>query len=124
MGGHRGARSRVLAVLEQEEWKDYGDFTDSSRQTFKRKIESDLEYKKWTEEDIEKIVSIERQFTIGGGSGNPVVLERRRSVIAESREREEEVSSSSNDESKKETNYDSKSPTAKDYVRKQLQTKS
>jgi len=118
--GHRGARSRVLAVLEEEEWKDYGDFTDASRQTFKRKIESDLEYKKWAEEDVEKIVSIERQFTIGGGSGNPVVLERRRSVINESREREEEEEQSK----KKQNQNDESSPTAKDYVRKQLHTKS
>mmetsp|Transcript_5414 Transcript_5414/g.7826 ORF Transcript_5414/g.7826 Transcript_5414/m.7826 type:complete len:403 (+) Transcript_5414:38-1246(+) len=98
--GHRGARSRVLAVLEQEEWKDYGSFTDGSRQTFKRKIESELEHKKWTEANVEKIVSIERQFTVGGGSGNPIVLERRQSVIAESRERENSI------------------PTATDYVRR------
>mmetsp|Transcript_20112 Transcript_20112/g.30243 ORF Transcript_20112/g.30243 Transcript_20112/m.30243 type:complete len:405 (+) Transcript_20112:59-1273(+) len=98
--GHRGARSRVLAVLEQEDWKDYGSFTDGSRQTFKREIESDLEQKKWTEENVEKIVSIERQFTVGGGSGNPIVQERRQSVIAESREREKSI------------------PTATDYVRR------
>mmetsp|Transcript_21851 Transcript_21851/g.24924 ORF Transcript_21851/g.24924 Transcript_21851/m.24924 type:complete len:433 (+) Transcript_21851:147-1445(+) len=129
--GHRGARSRVLAVLEQEEWKDYGEFTDSSRQTFKRKIEADLEYRKWTEEDLEKIVSIERQFTIGGGSGNPVVLERRRSVIAESREREDQEQQqplvSSKEKKKEERNINDNSessPTAKDYVQKQLETKS
>ncbi|KAL3811299.1 hypothetical protein ACHAXA_007161 [Cyclostephanos tholiformis] len=31
--GHRGARSRVMAVLEKREGEDYGNFTDASRQT-------------------------------------------------------------------------------------------
>jgi len=31
--GHRGARSRVMAVLEKKEGEDYGVFTDASRQT-------------------------------------------------------------------------------------------
>ena len=31
--GHRGARSRVMAVLEKRVGEDYGGFTDASRQT-------------------------------------------------------------------------------------------
>eukprot|EP00957_Ditylum_brightwellii_P114849 8757585-Ditylum_brightwellii.AAC.1 len=39
--GHRGARSRVLAVLEKKEGEDYGRFTDASRQTLKVDASSD-----------------------------------------------------------------------------------
>lgn len=84
--GHRGARSRVLAVLEKQEGDENGEFTDGSRQTFKRKVEDEEEEIKWTEEDLMRLVTVERKFTIGGGSRNPVVLKRRRTVIAESRE--------------------------------------
>lgn len=45
--GHRGARSRVLAVLEFVEGGDYGGFTDASRQTLKEEstIQSGADYK-------------------------------------------------------------------------------
>lgn len=90
--GHRGARSRVLAVLEMKEGDDYGKFTDASRQTLVDSVKpqvDDVEEKKWEygEEDDSALreVSIERRFTIGGGSKNPVVLARRKTVVEESR---------------------------------------
>lgn len=89
--GHRGARSRVMAVLEKEEGADYGEFTDASRQTFKKsqvaeaKKNQQEEEQKWSEADARRIVSIERRYTIGGGSRNPVVLARRKTVVEESR---------------------------------------
>jgi TPR repeat protein len=97
--GHRGARSRVLAVLEKQNGtaaaQDSGKFTDGSRQSFRRRRSSIKELKeedtKWTEEDLQRLVTIERTFTIGGGSRNPVVLEKRKTVVAESREEEEQA---------------------------------
>lgn len=90
--GHRGARSRVLAVLEKEDGADYGRFTDASRQTLvedvKIKVEDVEEGSRWSDDEGDKrplTVSIERRFTIGGGSRNPVVLARRKTVVAESR---------------------------------------
>ena len=92
--GHRGARSRVLAVLEKEDGADYGRFTDASRQTLvehvKVQVEDVEEESKWKDGNEEGgkrplTVSIERRFTIGGGSRNPVVLARRKTVVAESR---------------------------------------
>lgn len=83
--GHRGARSRVLAVLENDIGSHHGRFTDKSRQTLVEDVE---EGSKWSIEegqDGPTEVSIERRFTIGGGSGNPVVLARRKTVVAESR---------------------------------------
>lgn len=90
--GHRGARSRVLAVLEKGHGDNHGKFTDGSRQTFRRrqsmKDQKDEE-QKWTEEQLQRLVTLERQFTIGGGTRNPVVLAKRRTIVAESREEEE-----------------------------------
>jgi len=118
--GHRGARSRVLAVLEKKEGEDYGRFTDASRQTLKvdassdgdkssKKVDAadvvvvtttenkerkqqqridltDFDPIEDEEEDvIVKLIPIERRYTIGGGSRNPVVLARRRTIIEESR---------------------------------------
>eukprot|EP00544_Gedaniella_sp_CCMP2646_P013092 CAMPEP_0202500054 /NCGR_PEP_ID=MMETSP1361-20130828/31799_1 /ASSEMBLY_ACC=CAM_ASM_000849 /TAXON_ID=210615 /ORGANISM="Staurosira complex sp., Strain CCMP2646" /LENGTH=206 /DNA_ID=CAMNT_0049132401 /DNA_START=473 /DNA_END=1093 /DNA_ORIENTATION=+ len=87
--GHRGARSRVLAVLEDNgDGVPYGRFTDKSRQTLVDNVQDVQEEAKWRtleEEDGPKEVSIERRFTIGGGSGNPVVLAKRKTVVAESR---------------------------------------
>lgn len=91
--GHRGARSRVMAVLEKQEGEDYGKFTDSSRQSLVADVNENKEQEqvKWTGDDDDgddsstKAVSIERRFTIGGGSRNPVVLARRKSVVEESR---------------------------------------
>lgn len=92
--GHRGARSRVLAVLEQADYgndNNTGTFTDASRQSFRRRA-SDIvdEDKKWTEVDTKRLVTLEKTFTIGGGSRNPVVLARRKTVVSESREEPEE----------------------------------
>jgi len=96
--GHRGARSRVMAVLERQEDTDYGAFTDASRQTFlqdvatKEEEDGEQDIHKWAGDDDEptdgspkRPVSIERRFTIGGGSGNPVVLARRKTLVDESR---------------------------------------
>lgn len=94
--GHRGARSRVLAVLEKEDGRDYGNFTDSSRQTLKETVPQAEEVGKVhslsgesrdeEEGGFHQRVSIERRYTIGGGSRNPVVLARRKTIVQESRE--------------------------------------
>lgn len=89
--GHRGARSRVLAVLELKDGEDYGIFTDSSRQTLADTVSPvvDDEEMKWNHGEENglalKEASIERRLTIGGGSRNPVILARRKTVVAESR---------------------------------------
>jgi hypothetical protein len=91
--GHRGARSRVLAVLTMDENKSYGKFTDSSRQTLVRTItgKQAARFQHGTKRDtLEKQysvrpVSLERRFTIGGGATNPQILNRRKSIVDESR---------------------------------------
>lgn len=89
--GHRGARSRVLAVLENTADVS-GVFTDGSRQSFQRRATDVVpEEKKWTEEDLKRLVTLEKQYTIGGGTRNPVILERRKSVVSESREEPHEA---------------------------------
>ena len=89
--GHRGARSRVLAVLENTA-DESGVFTDGSRQSFQRRAADVVpEEKKWTEEDLKRLVTLEKQYTIGGGTRNPVILERRKSVVLESREQPNEA---------------------------------
>ena len=89
--GHRGARSRVLAVLENTS-DESGVFTDGSRQSFQRRATDVVpEEKKWTEEDLRRLVTLEKQYTIGGGTGNVVILERRKSVVLESREQSDEA---------------------------------
>lgn len=90
--GHRGARSRVLAVLEIEKGKSYGKFTDASRQTL---VDSENERKNsfgtGKERDgvehqySDRPATLERRFTIGGGARNPAVLLRRKSIVDESR---------------------------------------
>jgi FOG: TPR repeat, SEL1 subfamily len=91
--GHRGARSRVLAVLTMDDSKDYGKFTDSSRQSLARTVsgkrEARFEHGK-KRDTLEKQysgrpVSLERRFTIGGGASNPQILNRRKSIVDESR---------------------------------------
>jgi TPR repeat protein len=84
--GHRGARSRVLAVLGKDDGEDYGEFTDSSRQTLKetehcgtRRDGIEMQYS-------ERPVLLERRYTIGGGSKNPVILARRLTIVEESRQ--------------------------------------
>lgn len=102
--GHRGARSRVLALLEMQEGDDYGKFTDASRQTLVDAVKegdksssvdlmiSSTEPKSPEERDqIEgrfqnKQATFERRYTIGGGARNPVVLARRKTIIKESRD--------------------------------------
>jgi TPR repeat protein len=89
--GHRGARSRVLAVLEKKEGDSHGRFTDASRQTLVELInEEQEEDTKWTAEDLKKVPTLERRFTIGGGARNPAVLQRRNTVVAKSRSKNEE----------------------------------
>mmetsp|Transcript_26104 Transcript_26104/g.48655 ORF Transcript_26104/g.48655 Transcript_26104/m.48655 type:complete len:400 (-) Transcript_26104:176-1375(-) len=91
--GHRGARSRVLAVLDKDDDEDYGRFTDASRQTLKEnvyqveeKVANSGEARDEKEGGFDHQVSIERRYTIGGGSRNPVVLARRKTIVQESRE--------------------------------------
>jgi hypothetical protein len=48
-------------------------------------VQEEAKWRTLEEEDGPKEVSIERRFTIGGGSGNPVVLAKRKTVVAESR---------------------------------------
>ena len=63
--GHRGARSRVMAVLEKREGQDYDGFTDASRQTLAA-----------------------RRPTTGGAGDRPPPgeLTRRRTIVGRSRE--------------------------------------
>lgn len=89
--GHRGARSRVMAVLEKQEGEDNGRFTDSSRQTIKEFInEQKEEESRWTADDLKNIPLLERRFTKGGGTDNPVILKRRKTVAERSRPKMEE----------------------------------
>jgi len=94
--GHRGARSRVLAVLEKKEGDNYGEFTDSSRQSLKETDDdnddegtSEVKMRAILEPQYSKQnVLLERRFTIGGGARNPAVLARRRTIVQESRAEE------------------------------------
>jgi len=83
--GHRGARSRVLAVLENDTGTQYGRFTDKSRQTLVEDVEEEAKWSSLDDTKGPREVSVERRFTIGGGSGNPVVLAKRKTIVAESR---------------------------------------
>lgn len=88
--GHRGAQDRVLMILNV----DYGDYSAESDAAKQRQLEETI---KWIDHDVDiasfdptleplhKAVSIERRFTIGGGSRNPVIVARRKSIVAESR---------------------------------------
>lgn len=102
--GHRGARSRVLAVLENTA-DESGVFTDGSRQSFQRLAEDVVpEEKKWTEEDLKRLVTLEKQYTIGGGTRNPVILERRKSVVLESRDQTDTAEDRPVEDSRNEAN--------------------
>ena len=82
--GHRGARSRVIAVLEKKEGEDYGGFTDSSRQTFVEHIlfSSDKEgHIKKRRTTLRKKIGGD----IGGGPRNPTELQRRQTIVDKSR---------------------------------------
>lgn len=103
--GHRGARSRVLAVLEHEEDADYGDFTDASRQTLRRTTDAppttdlddddgphidddvpedddeDDERRHWEDARVSVILN-ERKYTMGGVPSVKSMIRRRTTVDA------------------------------------------
>jgi hypothetical protein len=76
--GHREAQRRVFAVLESNPSPDE-----------QKNEEDEEELGKWDlgvrNGKSNRTVSIERRFTIGGGSRNPAVLARRKTVVDESR---------------------------------------
>ena len=78
--GHRGARSRVMAVLEKKEGDDYGNFTDASRQTMVDTIASN---------NSDKLLMIQRKQTLlrkeGGASRDPTEMARRKTNVGNSR---------------------------------------
>ena len=80
--GHRGARSRVMAVLEKKEGEDYGVFTDASRQTLVEHIAPPA---------ANKVVGqlVQRRTTllrdVSGGSRDPTELARRQTIVGNSR---------------------------------------
>jgi len=79
--GHYKARQRVLAILK-EDWEDLE--LGNSQHTSEE--EETLKWSGNTDEDLAKQILIERRYTIGGGSGNPEVLQRRKTKVSESRE--------------------------------------
>jgi Sel1 repeat len=84
--GHRGAQDRVLMILNE----DYGNY-DATEAAKQRQHEETVKWRNYDEEnDLNddthlKTVNIERRYTIGGGSRNPIVVARRKSIVAESR---------------------------------------
>mmetsp|Transcript_8862 Transcript_8862/g.15040 ORF Transcript_8862/g.15040 Transcript_8862/m.15040 type:complete len:384 (+) Transcript_8862:90-1241(+) len=82
--GHRGARSRVMAVLEKKDGEDYGDFTDASRQTF---VEHTLFSADKDGHIIQRTATLRKRIggDIGGGPSNPTELHRRRTIVGKSR---------------------------------------
>jgi len=82
--GHRGARSRVMAVLEKKEGEDYGDFTDASRQTFIHRtlVSADKDGR-----IIQRKTTLRKKIggEIGGGPRNPTELQRRQTIVGKSR---------------------------------------
>jgi len=82
--GHRGARSRVMAVLEKKDGEDYGDFTDASRQTF---VQHTLFSADKDGHIIQRTATIRKKIggDIGGGPSNPTELHRRRTIVGKSR---------------------------------------
>eukprot|EP00984_Skeletonema_dohrnii_P017638 scaffold8080_cov144-Skeletonema_dohrnii-CCMP3373.AAC.2 len=82
--GHRGARSRVMAVLEKKDGEDYGDFTDASRQTF---VEHTLFSADKDGHVIQRTATFRKKIggDIGGGPSNPTELHRRRTIVGKSR---------------------------------------
>jgi len=75
--GHKKARRRVLAVLQQ----DHGDLEDSS--TKEARLEETL---KWASlKTLEDVGKLERRHTIGSGKLNPVIIAKRKSKVKESR---------------------------------------
>jgi len=82
--GHRGARSRVMAVLEKKDGEDYGDFTDASRQTF---VQHTLFSADKDGHIIQRTATIRNKIggDIGGGPSNPTELHRRQTIVGKSR---------------------------------------
>ena len=78
--GHRGARSRVMAVLEKKEGEDYGGFTDASRQTL---VEHTVLSADKEGHILRRKTTLRRE--IGGGSRNPTELARRQTIVSKSR---------------------------------------
>lgn len=79
--GHLGAQDRVLMILN----KDYGSY-DKTEAAKLRQQQETLKWMNYDDQDSHaKAVNIERRFTIGGGSRNPVVVARRKSIVEESR---------------------------------------
>ncbi|KAL9185314.1 hypothetical protein ACHAXT_003091 [Thalassiosira profunda] len=74
--GHRGARSRVMAVLEKKEGADYGGFTDASRQTMLGHIAQ-------TGQVVRRRTTLRNET--GGGLRNPSELARRQTIVGKSR---------------------------------------
>jgi hypothetical protein len=75
--GHQLARQRVIFVLQQE----YADLDAGE-------VAQPKEAWKWVNDehtDKVRVVNIERRYTIGGGSRNPVVLANRKTKVMESR---------------------------------------
>lgn len=79
--GHRGARSRVMAVLQFKEGADYGGFTDSSRQTL---IEHTALSASKEGQPLKRTTTLRK--TVVSGNRDPVELARRKTVIGKSRE--------------------------------------
>lgn len=78
--GHHLARVRVFTLLNE----DYQLF-ESWDDEYERKYQ---EAEKWDydmDEEKSHVVNIERRFSVGGGSKNPMVLAKRKTVVAESR---------------------------------------
>lgn len=78
--GHHLARVRVFTLLNE----DYQLF-ESYEDEYERKYQ---EAEKWDydmDEERSRVVNIERRFSVGGGSKNPIVLAKRKTVVAESR---------------------------------------
>mmetsp|Transcript_13382 Transcript_13382/g.20663 ORF Transcript_13382/g.20663 Transcript_13382/m.20663 type:complete len:384 (-) Transcript_13382:2013-3164(-) len=82
--GHRGARSRVMAVLGKKEGDDYEGFTDASRQTF---VQHTLFSADKDGQIIQRTATLRKKIggDIGGGPRNPTELHRRRTIVGKSR---------------------------------------
>jgi hypothetical protein len=80
--GHRLAQNRVISILRQ----DYGKLDNQEFNTQDSKIEGG----RWSigelGDNMQKAM-IERRYTIGGGSRNPVIATRRKTKVLESREK-------------------------------------
>ena len=79
--GHTLARSRVFAILEQ----DY-EMLDAGVAASQRRTQDAEKWVNACNEEVMRAVNIERRFSVGGGSRNPIILARRKTIIAESRD--------------------------------------